>query len=131
MRKHPRAGTTTLTPESGLTVSVFALNWGASFSVRKHLYRAEHWSVVKGAAEVACIDQIEILAENELTYIRLDEVHRLANSGNFPPETFEVHPVGLSERRRVCRFRIHLWKGKIAVIFEIELACGIQDLTPK
>lgn len=62
----------------------------ASLSLQKHHHRAEHWVVVRGAAEITNGDKTITLTENESTYIPLGEVHRLANPGNIPLEIIEV-----------------------------------------
>jgi mannose-1-phosphate guanylyltransferase/mannose-6-phosphate isomerase len=66
------------------------VNPGASLSLQKHHYRAEHWVVVKGTAEITNADQVILLTENQSTYIPLGEVHRLANPGTIPLEIIEV-----------------------------------------
>jgi mannose-1-phosphate guanylyltransferase/mannose-6-phosphate isomerase len=43
---------------------------GASLSLQMHHYRAEHWIVVKGMAEITNGDQLILLTENQSTYIR-------------------------------------------------------------
>ena len=63
---------------------------GASLSLQKHQFRAEHWVVVKGAAEVICGDKVIALIENQSTYIPLGELHRLSNPGSTPLELIEV-----------------------------------------
>jgi len=66
------------------------VNPGASLSLQKHHYRAEHWVVVKGTAKITNADQVIFLTENQSTYIPLGEVHRLANPGTIPLEIIEV-----------------------------------------
>ncbi len=63
---------------------------GASLSLQKHQYRAEHWIVVKGTAEVTCGDKVMVLTENQSTYIPLGEVHRLHNPSDSDLEIIEV-----------------------------------------
>ncbi len=63
---------------------------GGSTSTQKHLYRAEHWIVVSGTAEVNCGEKTFTLTENESTYIPLGEKHRLWNPGKVPLEIIEV-----------------------------------------
>jgi mannose-1-phosphate guanylyltransferase/mannose-6-phosphate isomerase len=63
---------------------------GASLSLQKHHYRAEHWIVVKGTAEVTCGDKVILLTKNQSTYIPLGEMHRLKNPGSIPLEIIEV-----------------------------------------
>jgi mannose-1-phosphate guanylyltransferase / mannose-6-phosphate isomerase len=66
------------------------VNPGASLSLQKHYYRAEHWIVVKGTAEITNGTHNFTLTENQSTYIPLGEVHRLANPGSIPLEIIEV-----------------------------------------
>ena len=63
---------------------------GASISLQKHRYRAEHWVVVRGAAEVTRGDEVFTLRENESTYIPRGVKHRLGNAGEHWLEIIEV-----------------------------------------
>jgi mannose-1-phosphate guanylyltransferase / mannose-6-phosphate isomerase len=63
---------------------------GAALSLQMHHYRAEHWIVVKGVAEVTCDDNVFLLAENQSTYLPLGSKHRLRNPGKVPVELIEV-----------------------------------------
>lgn len=59
-------------------------------SLQKHFHRAEHWVVVKGAAEVSIDGAIKLLHENESIYLPIGSVHRLANPGKIDLELIEV-----------------------------------------
>jgi len=63
---------------------------GASLSLQVHQYRAEHWIVVKGVAEITNGEKVIILTENQSTYIPQGQTHRLANRGTEPLEIIEV-----------------------------------------
>ncbi len=63
---------------------------GGRLSLQKHHHRAEHWTVVKGTAQVTCGEQTFLLGENQSTYIPLGETHRLENPGQIPVELIEV-----------------------------------------
>ncbi|MEW6594363.1 MAG: mannose-1-phosphate guanylyltransferase/mannose-6-phosphate isomerase [Thermodesulfobacteriota bacterium] len=63
---------------------------GASLSLQRHYHRAEHWVVVKGAAEVTNGERTFLVSENESTYIPVGVTHRLKNPGNIPLEIVEV-----------------------------------------
>lgn len=63
---------------------------GASLSLQRHSFRAEHWIVVKGTAEITNGDQVIMLTENQSTYIPLGQAHRLANPGAVTLEIIEV-----------------------------------------
>ena len=55
---------------------------GKRLSLQKHLHRNEHWIVVRGEATVQVGDTISIVKENESTYIKQNEIHRLSNNTN-------------------------------------------------
>ena len=63
---------------------------GGMLSLQKHRHRAEHWVVVRGTAEVTIGETIRDVHENELVYIPIGTVHRLANKGKIPLELIEV-----------------------------------------
>jgi mannose-1-phosphate guanylyltransferase / mannose-6-phosphate isomerase len=68
---------------------------GARLSLQRHKHRAEHWTVVKGVAEVTVgmemgkLD-IKTVKENESVYIPLHAIHRMANPGKAPMAIIEV-----------------------------------------
>ena len=80
------------------------VNPGASLSLQKHHYRAEHWVVVKGTAEITNAGQVILLMENQSTYIPLGEVHRLANPGTVPLEIIEVQSGSYLGEDDIVRF---------------------------
>ena len=63
---------------------------GGTLSLQKHHHRAEHWVVVRGTAEVTIGTDVKSVHENELIYIPIGAVHRLANRGKIPLELIEV-----------------------------------------
>ena len=63
---------------------------GGSLSLQKHKYRAEHWVVIRGTAEIANGEQVLTLSENQSTYIPPGTLHRLSNPGDIPLEIIEV-----------------------------------------
>ena len=63
---------------------------GGVLSLQKHRHRAEHWVVVRGTAEVTIGEKVRAVHENELVYIPIGSVHRLANKGKIPLELIEV-----------------------------------------
>jgi mannose-1-phosphate guanylyltransferase/mannose-6-phosphate isomerase len=77
---------------------------GASLSLQKHQYRAEHWIVVSGTAEITNGDKVLTLIENQSTYIPLGEVHRLANPGGIPLEIIEVQSGSYLGEDDIVRF---------------------------
>jgi mannose-1-phosphate guanylyltransferase / mannose-6-phosphate isomerase len=63
---------------------------GGRLSLQKHFHRAEHWVVVRGAAQVTVGERVELINENRSIYIPLGEVHRLQNPGKIDTEIIEV-----------------------------------------
>jgi mannose-1-phosphate guanylyltransferase/mannose-6-phosphate isomerase len=63
---------------------------GGRLSLQKHYHRAEHWVVVRGAAEVTLDAKVELVHENESIYLPIGSVHRLANPGKIDLELIEV-----------------------------------------
>jgi mannose-1-phosphate guanylyltransferase/mannose-6-phosphate isomerase len=59
-------------------------------SLQKHHHRAEHWVVVRGAAEVTLNDKVTLVHENESIYLPIGSTHRLANPGKIDLELIEV-----------------------------------------
>jgi len=63
---------------------------GGRLSLQKHHHRAEHWVVVRGAAEVTLDGKVEHVHENESIYLPIGCTHRLANPGKIDLELIEV-----------------------------------------
>jgi mannose-1-phosphate guanylyltransferase/mannose-6-phosphate isomerase len=59
-------------------------------SLQKHYHRAEHWIVVRGAAEVTIDGKVQLAHENESIYLPIGCEHRLANPGKIDLELIEV-----------------------------------------
>ena len=77
---------------------------GASLSLQMHHHRAEHWIVVKGAAEIHNGDQILMLKENQSTFIPQGQKHRLSNPGLEPLEIIEVQSGSYLGEDDIVRF---------------------------
>ncbi|MCP9904134.1 mannose-1-phosphate guanylyltransferase/mannose-6-phosphate isomerase [Cyanobium sp. BA5m-21] len=71
-------------------VKRIVVNPGASLSLQMHHHRAEHWIVVQGTAVVEKDGNLELVGENQSTYIPLGCRHRLSNPGKIPVELIEV-----------------------------------------
>ncbi|MBI5263824.1 MAG: mannose-1-phosphate guanylyltransferase/mannose-6-phosphate isomerase [Bradyrhizobium sp.] len=63
---------------------------GGRLSLQKHHHRAEHWIVVRGAAQVTVNETVRMVHENESIYIPMGAVHRLENPGKIMLELIEV-----------------------------------------
>ncbi|SMP86952.1 mannose-1-phosphate guanylyltransferase [Epsilonproteobacteria bacterium SCGC AD-308-E02] len=57
---------------------------GKRLSLQKHFHRNEHWIIVSGTATVTIEEKTFILRANESTYIKMGDIHRLANEGKVP-----------------------------------------------
>jgi len=63
---------------------------GSKLSLQSHHHRSEHWVVVSGTLEVTKDAKLELLSENQSTYIPIGQKHRLANPGKIPAFLIEV-----------------------------------------
>jgi mannose-1-phosphate guanylyltransferase / mannose-6-phosphate isomerase len=63
---------------------------GGRLSLQRHYHRAEHWIVVRGAAEVTLDRNVQLVHENESIYLPIGSEHRLANPGKIDLELIEV-----------------------------------------
>jgi mannose-1-phosphate guanylyltransferase/mannose-6-phosphate isomerase len=77
---------------------------GHSLSLQMHHHRAEHWIVVSGTARVTCDDQVQLLTENQSTYIPIGTRHRLENPGTIPLEIIEVQSGSYLGEDDIVRF---------------------------
>jgi mannose-1-phosphate guanylyltransferase/mannose-6-phosphate isomerase len=77
---------------------------GEKLSLQMHHHRAEHWVVVSGTARVTCGDKINLLSENESTYIPIGMNHRLENPGKVPLHIIEVQSGSYLGEDDIVRF---------------------------
>ncbi len=85
-------------------VKRITVNPGAKLSLQKHFHRAEHWTVVSGAATVTKGEEEMLLKEDESTYIPLGTLHRLENPGKIPLELIEVQSGSYLGEDDIVRF---------------------------
>ncbi|MDC0487173.1 mannose-1-phosphate guanylyltransferase/mannose-6-phosphate isomerase [Amylibacter sp.] len=79
-----------LTIDEKFQVKKIHVHPGASLSLQSHKYRAEHWIVVSGVAEVTIGKEVKLVSENQSVYIPLGAIHRMRNPGEKPTELIEV-----------------------------------------
>ena len=79
-----------LTIDEKFQVKKIHVHPGASLSLQSHKYRAEHWIVVSGEAEVTIDEEVKLVSENQSVYIPLGAIHRMRNRGENPMELIEV-----------------------------------------
>ena len=77
---------------------------GGKLSLQSHFHRSEHWVVVRGTLEVTKGEQLELLTENQSTFIRIGEQHRLANPGKIPAFLIEVQSGSYLDEDDIVRF---------------------------
>jgi len=77
---------------------------GAKLSLQMHQYRAEHWVVVSGEADVVNDDQVMRLSTNQSTYIPQKTRHRLSNPGSEPLYVIEVQSGSYLGEDDITRF---------------------------
>ena len=81
---------TVLEDTPGYKIKRIVVKPGKRLSLQKHYHRNEHWIVVSGTATVTVGDETKIIRPNESTYIKMGEVHRLANDGVIPVVLIEA-----------------------------------------
>jgi len=79
-----------LTIDKKFQVKKIHVHPGASLSLQSHKYRAEHWIVVSGVAEVTIDDEVKLISETQSVYIPLGAIHRMRNPGEKPMKLIEV-----------------------------------------
>ena len=77
---------------------------GGALSLQMHHHRAEHWIVVSGTARVTCGERVDLVTENQSTYIPLGAKHRLENPGHVPLELIEVQSGSYLGEDDIVRF---------------------------
>ena len=65
--------------DAGFQSKVISVNPGHRLSLQYHHHRSEHWTVVKGTAQVTIDKDIQILHKNNSIYIPKGATHRIAN----------------------------------------------------
>jgi mannose-1-phosphate guanylyltransferase/mannose-6-phosphate isomerase len=85
-------------------VKRITVNPGGKLSLQMHHHRAEHWIVVSGTARVTCGDSVQLLTENESTYIPIGMSHRLENPGKLPLHLIEVQSGSYLGEDDIVRF---------------------------
>ena len=82
---HRPWGTYTILEDSdGYKIKRIEVKPGKRLSLQRHKHRNEHWVVVSGQATVTINEDTFALNENESTYIKAGDIHRLSNDTNEP-----------------------------------------------
>ncbi len=75
---------TILEDANGYKIKRIEVKPGKRLSLQRHKHRNEHWIVVSGKATVTINEDTFTLNENESTYIKAGDIHRLSNDTNEP-----------------------------------------------
>ncbi|MDF1877877.1 mannose-1-phosphate guanylyltransferase/mannose-6-phosphate isomerase [Sulfurimonas sp. SAG-AH-194-L11] len=86
----PWGSYTVLEDTPGYKIKRIEVKPGKRLSLQKHFHRNEHWIVVSGTATVTVGTETKLIRPNESTYIKMGEVHRLANEGKIPVVLIEA-----------------------------------------
>ena len=86
-------------------VKLIYVKSGESLSLQMHHHRSEHWIIVDGTAKEEINGEINILTENESTYIPLGSKHRLSNPGKIPLILIEVQSGSYVGEDDIVRFK--------------------------
>jgi len=81
---------TVLEDTAGYKIKRIEVKPGKRLSLQKHYHRNEHWIVVSGTATVTVGEETKLVRPNESTYIKMGDVHRLANDGKIPVVLIEA-----------------------------------------
>jgi len=86
----PWGSYTVLEDTPGYKIKRIEVEPGKRLSLQKHYHRNEHWIVVSGTATVTVGKITKLIRPNESTYIKMGQVHRLANDGKIPVVLIEA-----------------------------------------
>lgn len=89
---------------SGYKIKKIVVKPGSRLSLQKHFHRNEHWIVVSGTAKVTIEEKEFLLCENESTYIKAGQTHRLENPGKLPLVIIEVQVGSYTGEDDIVRF---------------------------
>jgi mannose-1-phosphate guanylyltransferase len=78
----PWGSYTILEDSLGYKIKRIEVKPGKRLSLQRHKHRNEHWVVVSGRATVTINEEIFVLEQNQSTYIKAGDIHRLLNDTN-------------------------------------------------
>lgn len=109
----PWGSYTVLEESNGYKIKKIEVNPGKRLSLQTHKYRNEHWVVVSGIATVEVNNNIFLLNENESTYIKAGQIHRLSNNSDAPLVIIEVQVGIYTGEDDITRFEDDFKREKI------------------
>ena len=76
--------------DDNFTVKILTIYPNSQISLQYHNNRSEHWIVTKGIANITKGDLKFVLKENEVTFIKKEEIHRIENKEKYDLVIVEV-----------------------------------------
>ena len=95
----------------GFAVKRIVVKAGGKLSLQRHQWRAEHWIVVGGSAQISLDGAEATLRENESVFIPIGAVHRLANPGPGDLVVIEVQHGSRLEETDIQRLQDDYGRG--------------------
>ncbi|WP_066162152.1 mannose-1-phosphate guanylyltransferase/mannose-6-phosphate isomerase [Aliarcobacter skirrowii] len=109
----PWGSYTVLEESNGYKIKRIEVNPWKRLSLQTHKYRNEHWVVVSGIATVEVNNNTFLLNENESTYIKAGQIHRLSNNSDAPLVIIEVQVGIYTGEDDITRFEDDFKREKI------------------
>jgi len=75
---------TVLEDKPGYKIKRIVVKPGKQLSLQKHHHRNEHWIVISGIATITIGEDTRQIMQNESTFIKMGEIHRLSNKTQIP-----------------------------------------------
>ena len=95
---------TSIVEENNWKVKRIEIHPNSRLSLQSHKFRAEHWVVVNGTAEVEINNKISILGVNESIYVPRGTKHRLSNTTDIPLIIIEIQSGSYLGEDDILRF---------------------------
>lgn len=89
---------------AGFKVKKIIVNCGGRLSTQRHQYRAEHWVIVKGIADISIEGVRQSLSPDQSCYIAQGQIHSLANTQSEPLILIEVQTGAVLDEADIERF---------------------------
>ena len=109
----PWGSYTVLEESTGYKIKKIEVTPWKRLSLQTHKYRNEHWVVVSGIATVEVNNNTFLLNENESTYIKAGQIHRLSNNTDAPLVIIEVQVGIYTGEDDITRFKDDFKREKI------------------
>jgi mannose-1-phosphate guanylyltransferase len=108
----PWGSYTILEDSQGYKIKRIEVKPNKRLSLQKHKHRNEHWIVVNGSATVTVNEKTFALNENESTYIKAGDIHRLSNDTKEPLVIIEAQVGSYTGEDDIIRLEDDFKRGK-------------------